>query len=48
MGGPGNLVNLIAEPTLASAEDYFVKLTRLETDGLPRYEAVRTGMMTWT
>jgi uncharacterized protein YPO0396 len=26
------------DATLASAEDYFVKLTRLETDGLPRYE----------
>ncbi|HTV20679.1 MAG TPA: SbcC/MukB-like Walker B domain-containing protein, partial [Polyangiaceae bacterium] len=26
------------DASLASAEDYFVKLTRLETDGLPRYE----------
>jgi uncharacterized protein YPO0396 len=26
------------DATLASADDYFAKLTRLETDGLPRYE----------
>lgn len=26
------------DPTLASAEDYFGKLTRLQTDGLPEYE----------
>jgi uncharacterized protein YPO0396 len=26
------------DATLPSAEDYFAKLTRLETDGLPRYE----------
>jgi uncharacterized protein YPO0396 len=26
------------DASLASAEDYFVKLTRLETDGLPRHE----------
>jgi uncharacterized protein YPO0396 len=26
------------DATLASAEDYFAKLSRLETDGLPRYE----------
>lgn len=26
------------DASLASAEDYFLKLTRLETDGLPRYE----------
>src|SRR5690606_14885275 len=25
------------DASLASAEDYFLKLTRLETDGLPRY-----------
>jgi uncharacterized protein YPO0396 len=27
------------DPTLASADDYFAKLTRLETDGLPKFEA---------
>jgi uncharacterized protein YPO0396 len=26
------------DATIASADDYFAKLTRLETDGLPRYE----------
>ena len=27
------------DPTLAAAEDYFGKLSRLQTDGLPRHEA---------
>jgi uncharacterized protein YPO0396 len=33
------------DATLASAEDYFVKLTRLETDGLPRYEERFLGLL---
>jgi uncharacterized protein YPO0396 len=33
------------DATLASSDDYFAKLTRLETDGLPRYEERFLGLL---